>query len=74
MQGSNYFVMPYRCESRSLPLIEERKPWVSDGSGPRRIFRNEMLGGFRKHDLYSSLSEITMVKARRMRWTGYEER
>jgi hypothetical protein len=45
----------------------------------RRIFgpkRDEVTGEWRKllneelHDLYSSLSIIRIIKARRMRWTG----
>jgi hypothetical protein len=45
--------------------------------GPRR---DEMTGGWRKlhneefHDLYSSPSIITMIKSRRMRWTGHVAR
>jgi hypothetical protein len=46
----------------------------------RRIFgpkRDEVTGGWRKlhneefHNLYSSPSIITMIKSRRMRWTGH---
>jgi hypothetical protein len=46
----------------------------------RRIFgpkRDEMTGEWRKlhneelHDLYSSPSIITIIKARRMRWAGH---
>jgi hypothetical protein len=49
----------------------------------RRIFgqkRDEVTGELRKqhneelHDLYSSLSIIIIIKARRMRWAGYVAR
>jgi hypothetical protein len=49
----------------------------------RRIFgpkRDEVTGGWRKlhneelHNLYSSPSIITMIKSRRMRWTGHVAR
>jgi hypothetical protein len=48
----------------------------------RRIFgpkRDEVTGGWRKlheelHGLYSSLSIVRVIKARRMRWTGHVAR
>jgi hypothetical protein len=49
----------------------------------RRIFgpkRDEMIGGWRKlhneelHGLYSSLSIVRVIKARRMRWAGHVAR
>jgi hypothetical protein len=49
----------------------------------RRIFgpkKDEVTGGWRKllkeelHDLYSSPSIVTVIKARRMRWVGHVAR
>jgi hypothetical protein len=46
----------------------------------RRIFgqkRDEVIGGWtelcneERHNLYTSLSKITMMKSRRMRWAGH---
>jgi hypothetical protein len=45
----------------------------------RRIFRlkrGKIIGGWRKFQMqssliYMSLSDIRMIKSRRMRWTGY---
>jgi hypothetical protein len=53
---------------------------VSENRVLRGIFgpeRREIVGGWRKlhdeefHNLYSSLNIITVIKSRRMRWTGH---
>jgi hypothetical protein len=67
-------VVLYGCETWSLTLKEEHRLSVL-----RRIFepkKDEVTGGWRKlhneelHNFYSSPSLISMIKPRRMRWTG----
>jgi hypothetical protein len=76
-------VVLYGCETWSLTLREEHRLRVFENKVLRRIFgrkRDEMTGGWRKlhneelHNLYSSPSIITMIKSRRMRWTGHAAR
>jgi hypothetical protein len=66
----------YGCETWSM-VLRRSIDWVCLRRMLRRIFvpkRNEVTWGWRKlynkglHDLYSSLSIITMIKWRRMRW------
>jgi hypothetical protein len=68
------------CETWSLTLREEHRLRVFENKVLRRIYgpkRDEGTGGWRKlhneelHDLYSSPSIITIIKSRRMRWTGH---
>jgi hypothetical protein len=72
-------VVLYGCETWSLTLREEHRLGVFENRVLRRIFgpkRDEVTGEWRKlhneelHDLYSSLSNIRIIKARRMRWAG----
>jgi hypothetical protein len=65
------------CETWSLTLREEHRLGVFENRVLKRIFglkRDEVTGEWRKlhneelHDLYSSPSVITIMKARRMRW------
>jgi hypothetical protein len=76
-------VVLYGCETWSLTLREEHRLRVSENRVLRRIFgpkRDEMTGGWRKlhneelHGLYSSLSIIRVIKARRIRWAGHVAR
>jgi hypothetical protein len=76
-------VVLYGCETWSLTLREEHRLGVFENRMLRRIFgpkRDEVTGEWRKlhneelHDLYSSPSIITIMKARRMRWTGHVAR
>jgi hypothetical protein len=69
----------YGCENWSLLLREEHRLRVFENRVLRRIFgpkRDEVTGGWRKlnneelHGLYSSLSIIRVIKARRIRWAG----
>jgi hypothetical protein len=69
----------YGCETWSLTLREEHRLRVFECRVLRRIFgpkRDEVTAEWRKlhneelPDLYSSLSNIRIMKARRMRWSG----
>jgi hypothetical protein len=73
-------VVLYGCEIWSLILEEEHRLWFSENRMVRRIFeskRDEVTGGWRKlhneelHNLYSSLSIITTIKSRSIRWAGH---
>jgi hypothetical protein len=76
-------VVLYGCETWYLTLREEHRLRVFENRVLRRIFgprRDEMTGEWRKlrneepHDLYSSPGIITVIKSRRMRWTGHVAR
>jgi hypothetical protein len=76
-------VVLYGCETLSLTLKEEHRSRVFENRVLRRIFgpkRDEMTGGWRKlhneelHGLYSSPSNVRVIKARRMRWAGHVSR
>jgi hypothetical protein len=67
----------------SLTIREEHRLKVFENRVLRRIFgpkTDEVTGGWRKlhnqelHGLYSSLSIVSVIKARRMRWAGHVER
>jgi hypothetical protein len=68
-------VVLYGCETWSLTSREEHILRVFENRVLRRIFeskRDEVTGGWRKlHGLYSSLSIVRVIKARRMRWAGH---
>jgi hypothetical protein len=73
-------VVLYGCETWSLTLREEHILRVFENRVLRRIFgpkRDEVTKGWRKlqneelHGLYSSLSIIRVIKARRTRWAGH---
>jgi hypothetical protein len=54
-------------EEHRLRAFENRVLWKI--FGPKR---DEVTGGWRKlHGLYSSLSIVRVIKARRMRWAGH---
>jgi hypothetical protein len=70
-------VILYGCETWSLILREEHRLRVLENKVLRRIFgpkRDEVTGGWRKLDLYSSPSIIRIIKSRRMRWAGHVAR
>jgi hypothetical protein len=76
-------VVLYGCETLSLTLREEHRLRVFENRVLRRIFgpkTDEVMGDWRKlhneelHGLYSSLSIIRVIKARRMRWAGHMAR
>jgi hypothetical protein len=76
-------VVLYVCENLSLTLREEHRLRVLENRVLGRIFGrkgDEATGGWRKlhneelHGLYSSLSIIRVIKARRMRWVGHVAR
>jgi hypothetical protein len=76
-------VVLYRHEIWSLTLREENRLEVFENRVLRRISapkRDEMKEEWRKlrneelHDLYSSPSIISIIKARTMRWAGHEAR
>jgi hypothetical protein len=75
-------VVLYGCETWSLALREEHKLRVFENRVLMGIFglkRDEVIGGWRKlheklHSLYSSPNITTMIKLRRMRWTGHVAR
>jgi hypothetical protein len=76
-------VVLYGCETWSLTLREEHRLRVFENRVLRRIFRpkrDEVTGVWRKlhneelHGLYSSLGNVRVIKARRMRWTGHVAR
>jgi hypothetical protein len=73
-------VVLYGCETWSLTLREEHRLRVPEVRVLRRIFgpkRDEVPGVWRKlhnedvHSLYSSLSIVRVIKARRMRRAGH---
>jgi hypothetical protein len=73
----------YGCETWSLTLREEHRLRVFENRVLRRIFgpkRYEVMGEWRKlhneelRDLYSSPSIISIIKSRRIRWTGHVAR
>jgi hypothetical protein len=76
-------VVLYGCETLFLTLREEHRLRVFENRVVRRIFgpkRDEVIGCWRKlhneelHGLYSSLSIVRVIKARRMRWAGHVAR
>jgi hypothetical protein len=76
-------VVLYGCENWSLTLREEHRLRVLENRVLRRIFgpkRDALTGEWGKlhneeiRDLYSSPSIITIIKSRRMRWTGHVAR
>jgi hypothetical protein len=73
----------YGCETWSLTLREEQRLRVFGNTMLRRIFgpkRYEATGERRRlhneelKDLYSSPNVFGVIKLRRMRWAGHEER
>jgi hypothetical protein len=71
------------CETFSLTLKEERKPWVFENRVLKRIFRptrDEVTGEWRKINgeelnyLYSSPNIVRVIKSRRKRWAGHVAR
>jgi hypothetical protein len=68
-------VVLYGCETWSLTLREEHRLRVFENRvlrrifGPKRKLYNEEL-----HNLYSSPSEIRIIKSRRMRCAGHVAR
>jgi hypothetical protein len=80
MDPPNFPVVLYGCETGSLTLREEHRLRLFENRMLRRIFgpkRDKVAGGWRKvhneelHNLYSSLNIVTMIKPKRMRWTGH---
>jgi hypothetical protein len=76
-------VVLYGCETLSLTLREKHRLRVFENKVLRRIFgpkRDEVTGGWRKphneelHSLYSSLSIVRVIKARKVRWAGHVAR
>jgi hypothetical protein len=71
-------VVLYGCGFWALTLKEEHRLKVFDSRVLRRIYgprSGDVMGGWRKlHNLYSSPSTISVMKSRRMRWTGQVER
>jgi len=72
-------VVLYGCETWSLTLKEERKPWVFENRVLKRIFRptrDGVTGEWRKINedelnyLYSSPNIVRVIKTRRKRWGG----
>jgi hypothetical protein len=68
------------CETWSLTLREERRPWIFENRVLRRVFgpkRDEVTGKWRKlhneelNDLYSIPNIVWVVKSSRMRWAGH---
>jgi hypothetical protein len=73
----------YVCETLSLTLREEHRLKVFENRVLGRIFgpmRDKVAGGWRKlhnqelHGLYSSLSIVMVIRARRMKWAGHVAR
>jgi hypothetical protein len=67
----------------SLTLREKYRSRIFENRDPRRIFgpkRDEVTGGWRKlhneelHGLYSSPSNVRVIKGSRMRWVGHVAR
>jgi hypothetical protein len=76
-------VVLYGCETWSLTVRREHRLRVFENRVLRRIFglkKDEVTGECRKlhneelRDLYSSPSTIRIIKSRRIRWAGHEER
>jgi hypothetical protein len=76
-------VVLYGCETWSLTLRKEHRLRIFENWVLRRIFgpkRDEVTGEWRRlhneelHDLYSSPSNIRIIKARRMTWAGHVAR
>jgi hypothetical protein len=75
----NFNCYLYGCGTWSLTLREEYRLRVSENRVLRRIFRpkrEEVAEGWRRlhneklHNLYASLTIITVIKSRKMRWAG----
>jgi hypothetical protein len=73
-------VVLYGCETWPHTLREEHRLRVFENRVLRRIFgpkRDEVTGVWRKlhnevlHGLYTSPSNVRVIKARRMRWAGH---
>jgi hypothetical protein len=73
----------YGFETWFLTLSFEHRLRIFENRVLRRIFgpkRSEVTGGWRKlrgeelHSLYSSPSNVRVIKARRMKWAGYVAR
>jgi hypothetical protein len=75
-------VVLYGCETLSLTLRDEHRLRVFENRVLRRIFgpKSELDRSWRKlhndklHSLYSSPNIVTVIKARRLRWTGHVAR
>jgi hypothetical protein len=76
-------VVLYGCKTWYLTLREEHRLGVFENRVLRRMFspkRDEVTGEWRilhnegLHDLYPSLSNIRIIKARRMRWAWHVAR
>jgi hypothetical protein len=76
-------VVLYGWKTWSLTSREEHRHWVIENRGLRRIFgskRDEVTGEWRKlhneelHDLHSSLCNIRIIEARRIRWVEHVAR
>jgi hypothetical protein len=75
-------VVQYGWEAWSLTLGEEHRLRVFEKRVLRRIFgpKREKDGSLRKfhidelHNLYSSPSNVRVIKSRRMRWAGHVAR
>jgi hypothetical protein len=76
-------VVLYVCETWSLTVRDEHRVRVFENRVLRRIFgskKDKVTGGWRKlhneelHDLYSSPSNIGIIKSRRTRWAGHVAR
>ena len=73
--------MLFSCETRSLTLREERRLRVFENRILRRISgpKSDENGEWRRlheeaHSLYRSLNLISVIKSRRLRWTGHVAR
>jgi hypothetical protein len=67
-------VVLYGCKTWSLTLWEEHRLKVLENRVLRKIFgpKREEDGSWRKlHSLYSSPNIVSVIKSRRMRWTGH---
>jgi hypothetical protein len=73
-------VILYGCETWSLTLREEHRPWVFENGVLRRILgpnRDEVAREWRKlhnqelHTLYFYSNIVRQLKSRRMRWAGH---
>jgi hypothetical protein len=70
-------VVLHWCETHYLPLREGRRLKVFENRVPRSIFapkNDEIIGDWGKlegpHNLYTSPNIISIIRSRRMRWTG----